>query len=144
MPEDAIETEAALRRLALLAGSNLAAEWQAQFGTPVPAAVPDSLRRLAIAHALQSGAREPLPKSVKASARVQRRSRRPTGSDLRPGTALVRDWGGRTYRVDVLEDGRLRWDGRSWRSLSAIARAITGTPRSGPAFFGLGDRKGRP
>ena len=143
MPEDAIEIEAALCRLASLSGPDLAAEWQARFGTPVPAALPDSLRRMAIAHALQSGAREALPKSVKASAGARRRSRRPTGSDLRPGTALVRDWGGWTYRVDVLEDGRLHWDGRSWRSLSAIARAITGTPRSGPAFFGLGDGKGR-
>ena len=144
MAEVAIETEAALRRLASLAGPDLAAEWRAGFGTPVPSALPDSLRRLAIAHALQSGAREPMPKGVNASAGAQCRSRRPTGSDLRPGTALVRDWGGRTYRVDVLENGRLQWDGRTWRSLSAIAKAITGTPRSGPAFFGLGDATGRP
>ena len=140
MQEGVTKTEAALRRLASLAGTDLAAAWQERFGTPVPAALPDSLLRLAIAHALQSGAREPLPKGMKASAG---KSRRPTGSDLRPGTALVRDWGGRTYRVDVLEDRRLQWDGQSWRSLSAIARAITGTPRSGPAFFGLGDTTGR-
>ena len=40
----------------------------------------------------------------------------------------------------VAESGYL-WDGRSWGSLSSIARAITGTRRNGPAFFGLRDRE---
>lgn len=136
------ETGAALRRLALLAGADLAHAWQAQFGSQSPAALPDSLRRVAIAHALQAGSTQPLPKETRAGR--TRKRRRATGSDLTPGTALVRDWGGRTWRVDVLEDGRLHWDGRTWRSLSAIAKAITGTPRSGPAFFGLGDARARP
>jgi hypothetical protein len=39
--------------------------------------------------------------------------------------------------VAVGEDGVIRWDEREWRSLSEVARAITGTRWSGPAFFGL-------
>ncbi len=56
---------------------------------------------------------------------------------LRPGTHLVREWNGRTYQVEVLDDG-FRLDGRTYRSLSAIARKITGAHWSGPRFFGLG------
>ena len=54
----------------------------------------------------------------------------------RPGTHLVREWNGRTYQVQVIEDGYLM-DGRTWRSLSAIARHITGARWSGPRFFGV-------
>jgi hypothetical protein len=56
---------------------------------------------------------------------------------IKPGATLLRDWGGRTWRVEVIAGGSFEWDGRRWRSLSAIAREITGTSRNGPAFFGL-------
>ncbi len=55
---------------------------------------------------------------------------------LSPGTRLMREWSGRTYRVDVLEAGFL-CDGKHYGSLSQIARAITGASWSGPRFFGL-------
>ena len=54
-----------------------------------------------------------------------------------PGTRLVRAWGGKPYVVTIGADGAIHWDGRTWTSLSAVARAITGTRWSGPAFFGL-------
>jgi hypothetical protein len=50
---------------------------------------------------------------------------------------LVREWHGTVHVVTVDEDGSIHWNGRSWRSLSEIARTITGTRWSGPAFFGL-------
>ncbi len=56
--------------------------------------------------------------------------------ELKPGTRLVREWQGRTYEVLVL-DGGFSWQGMSYRSLSALARKITGTAWSGPLFFGL-------
>jgi hypothetical protein len=56
--------------------------------------------------------------------------------ELKPGTRLVREWQGRTYEVLVLDDG-LSWQGTSYRSLSALAKKITGTAWSGPLFFGL-------
>lgn len=55
---------------------------------------------------------------------------------LKPGTRLVRDWNGRTHVVDVAEAGFV-FDGKTYRSLSAIARRITGARWSGPRFFGL-------
>ena len=55
---------------------------------------------------------------------------------LKPGTRLMREWQGRSYEVLVLDDG-FWWQGTHYRSLSAIARKITGTAWSGPLFFGL-------
>jgi hypothetical protein len=52
------------------------------------------------------------------------------------GTQLIREWRGKTYTVVVQESG-FQFDGRSYRSLSQIARHITGTQWSGPLFFGL-------
>lgn len=60
----------------------------------------------------------------------------PAFSVLRPGVKLIRVWKGITHHVLVTEDGFL-WQDRSWRSLSVIAREISGTPWSGPVFFGL-------
>src|SRR5204862_1483172 len=60
----------------------------------------------------------------------------PPRPELKPGTRLMREWHGRTYDVLVLDDG-FSWQGTRYRSLSSIARKITGTPWSGPLFFGL-------
>jgi hypothetical protein len=48
----------------------------------------------------------------------------------------MRDWRGKTHVVDVTQDGYF-WQGKSYRSLSVIAREITGARWSGPRFFGL-------
>lgn len=53
------------------------------------------------------------------------------------GKRLFREWNGREYVVDVTREGYV-WKGRTWRSLSAIAREITGARWSGPRFFGVG------
>ena len=60
----------------------------------------------------------------------------PLRPELKPGTRLVREWQSRTYDVLVLDDG-FSWQNTRYRSLSAIARKITGTAWSGPLFFGL-------
>jgi hypothetical protein len=62
--------------------------------------------------------------------------RRRACAELKSGTRLVREWRGRTYEVLVLDDG-FSWQGTQYRSLSALARTITGTAWSGPLFFGL-------
>ncbi|PSL14821.1 DUF2924 domain-containing protein [Shimia abyssi] len=54
----------------------------------------------------------------------------------KPGSHLVREWNGRTYQVEVVDCGYIM-DGKTWRSLSAIARHITGARWSGPRFFGV-------
>ncbi len=53
-----------------------------------------------------------------------------------PGTHLVREWNDRIYRVEVTDEG-YALDGTTYRSLSAVAKRITGTSWSGPRFFGL-------
>lgn len=53
-----------------------------------------------------------------------------------PGARLVRDWNGKTHTVDVVEDGFI-FEAKLYRSLSSIARKITGAHWSGPRFFGL-------
>ena len=58
---------------------------------------------------------------------------------LRPGARLIREWHGTTHTVLVVEGG-FEWQGKTWRSLSAIARAITGVRWSGPRFFGLNQK----
>ena len=57
------------------------------------------------------------------------------------GTQLIREWRGVEHKVTVLADG-FEWEGRRYKSLSAVARAITGTRWNGPMFFGLRGGKG--
>ena len=59
------------------------------------------------------------------------------------GTRLIREWQGVEYIVTVTADG-FEWRGRPYKSLSAIARAITGTRWNGWVFFGLRNQRGRP
>ena len=72
------------------------------------------------------------------------RSRRRARADLTPiaGTRVLREWQGVEHVVTVTGDG-FEWQGRPYRSLSAIARAITGTRWNGWVFFGLKNHRGR-
>jgi hypothetical protein len=60
----------------------------------------------------------------------------------KPGTQLIRSWKGKTHTVTIEEAG-YQYEGRRYRSLSEIARHITGTQWSGPLFFGLKSRKAK-
>jgi hypothetical protein len=60
-------------------------------------------------------------------------------TELRPGTLLTREWDGQLQRVMVLADG-FTWNGKTYRSLSGVALAITGSRWNGPRFFGLRDQ----
>ena len=59
-----------------------------------------------------------------------------TVPEVRPGTVLLREWHGVTHQVTVMEQGVL-YGGKLHRSLSEVARIITGSRWSGPTFFGL-------
>ncbi len=67
-------------------------------------------------------------------ARMERRQRK-NGMPV-AGTRLVREWQGRRYEVTVVQGG-FEFEGRRYRSLTAVTKAITGTHWNGPAFFGL-------
>ena len=70
-------------------------------------------------------------------ARAAGRKGTPAAADrITQGTALIREWDGERHEVTVLADG-FEYRGRRFRSLSAIARSITGTRWNGPRFFGL-------
>jgi hypothetical protein len=63
-------------------------------------------------------------------------SQNPPRALPRPGARLIRDWNGRRYVVDVVEDGYVM-DGKHYKSLTALSFRITGVKWSGPRFFGL-------
>jgi Protein of unknown function (DUF2924) len=65
------------------------------------------------------------------------KSKSPLKAVAIPGATLVREFDGKEYRVEVLADGRYEYNRQIYGSLSAIAKTITGTQWSGPAFFGL-------
>ncbi|WP_082638758.1 DUF2924 domain-containing protein [Lysobacter antibioticus] len=70
-------------------------------------------------------------------------TRRASAQAPTPGVVLTREHDGRLHRVTVLQDGGFDYDGRRYDSLSKIAREITGTRWSGPAFFGLRPQSSR-
>ena len=113
----------------------LRARWCRLLSTPAPK-VGTGMLRLALAWELQArrsgGLRRSTVQALDQLARGQTRTQ-----VAQPGMRLVRAWAGRVHVVEVGEDQVIRWDGREWRSLSEVARAITGTRWSGPAFFGL-------
>ena len=117
--------------------------WRSLYGTKPPQKIHRSLLMAAIAHRIQEKALGPLKCSVRRhlmQAANNPATPRPSPHypSLRPraGTVLVRDWGGVTHQAKVLEDGIL-FRSKRYKSLSAIARVITGTRWSGPLFFGL-------
>jgi hypothetical protein len=62
------------------------------------------------------------------------------GQAVKPGTRLIRQWKDHVHVVNV-EEGKYEYRGARYRSLSEIARLITGTKWSGPLFFGLKDKR---
>ena len=75
-----------------------------------------------------------------AGRKTTKKKRRRNAAELIAGTLLVREWRGRNYEVKVLADG-FEYDGRKYRSLSGIAKDITGTSWNGLTFFGLSTPK---
>jgi hypothetical protein len=73
---------------------------------------------------------------VAEDARTRKRSKVVTTRKVGPNTILIREWGGTRHQVTVLENGAM-FRGKRYRSLSQVARVITGSQWSGPLFFGL-------
>lgn len=95
-----------------------------------------------IAWAIQSlqGGQDPLKWRVRLISDLERAFGSNNTHSVSPGSRLIREWQGVTHEVLIMDTG-YAWQGKSYRSLTAIASEITGTHWSGPAFFGL-KRKG--
>jgi hypothetical protein len=131
------------REIASLQGMTieaLRAAWCERFGSPPYVRSGDFLRRcLAERIQLQAfGGDLELDRQLRTMVGAYRRSGAVTapGPKLKTGAILIREYERQVHRVEVLAKGYL-WQGRTHRSLSAIAREITGVRWNGPAFFGL-------
>lgn len=128
-----------LDALAALDRVELASQWAVVFGCPAPRNCQVTLLRSALAWHFQMSN---LGKSESVdNHRVLKKLRRLNTDSIvpdshAPGTRLLREWQGQTHRVTVLAKG-FAYGGKTYRSLTAITRQITGTAWSGPQFFGL-------
>lgn len=133
--------DADLAALATMSPAQLRSRWAGVSNRPLPRLSPAMLR-LALAYELQARVLGGLSRAAQqrldqaAAAKTRTRS-------AAPGMRLVREWQGRVHLVTIGESGEVEWNGQTWRSLSEVARAITGTRWSGPAFFGLKQRRGK-
>lgn len=117
----------------------LRAQWKSFSDKPVPR-VRRTLLRLALAWELQAAVHGGL--SRRAEQRLAYLAGKNSAPDApRPGMRLAREWNGALHTVTIDEDGLIHWQDKTWRSLSEVARAITGTRWSGPVFFGLKQRR---
>jgi hypothetical protein len=132
-----------LARLPELALSELRQQWRALYKSEASPHLSRELLLRAVAYRLQEAALGGLRPERQRQLRHIAQQFNETGAirrrarlELKSGTRLVREWQGRTYEVLVLDDG-FSWQSTHYCSLSAVARKITGTPWSGPLFFGL-------
>src|SRR5215831_17363795 len=144
--------EAEIARLRGLETNALRARWRTVFGHDAPIHLARHLLFAMLAYRLQAEAMGDLdaetvrflkqvdvaPSKQAAAPLMQAFEQRTR--DLSPGTLLTREWSGQRHRVMVLDAGFV-WEGRTYRSLSEIAKVITGTKWNGPRFFGLRDKK---
>lgn len=122
-----------LEELKLLSRAQLARRWKDCFGVPAPYLSRSEILRQAIAWHLQTKALGGL--TLQEKRQIQLGASKTT-TQTSSGSRLIRVWQGKTHQVTVLDGGYL-YEDKTWKSLSAIARQITGTSWSGPVFFGL-------
>lgn len=121
--------------LTTLSSADLRETWTRLTPSPVPRISP-SLLRMALAYEIQARAFGGLSRATTRKLDQLAVAKTKT-SAVSPGMRLVREWGGKAHVVTIGEDKVIRWNEREWQSLSEVAREITGTRWSGPAFFGL-------
>ena len=128
-----------LTDLMTLDRGTLVSQWEQAFGCPAPRHAQAAFLRNALAWHRQVAAQA---KTVRGGVeRLIRGLRRKAAAvspsaSMAPGTRLLRQWQGVTHHVTVLTQG-FEYNGMTYKSLTAIARVITGTAWSGPLFFGL-------
>jgi hypothetical protein len=141
--QDATACREALSRLPELDLRALRQQWRALYKAEASPHLTRELLVRAVAYRMQEvalgGLRPGRQRQLRQIAQQFKQTgagRTPPRRELKPGTRLMREWQSQTYDVLVLDDG-FSWQNTRYRSLSAIARKITGTAWSGPLFFGL-------
>ena len=132
-----------LQEIATLDRGACTLRWQDAFGSPPPKYASVRFMQRVLARDLQIRVVGDYPAQIRrelraASDAVRRGETAPQSAA--PGSYLVREWNGRTYRVEVTTGGYV-FDGQTYGSLSTIAKRITGAHWSGPRFFGLRPRR---
>jgi hypothetical protein len=147
MKPSLIDIAAELVRLEALTNFELRAEWRWLHHMQPPKSLSRDLLLRGITYKIQERALGGLSKSVLRKltgagpdATSDDHHRATPRTTVKPGTRLVREWNGQTHTVLVHADG-VEWRDKRYRSLSVVAREITGAHWSGPRFFGLTSRK---
>ena len=128
-----------LAELEIMAKEDLRRRWAKLTGRPVPQ-ISARLLRLALTYEIQARALGGLSRKTRQRF-DQVAAAKTVTSDVRPSMRLAREFGGKVHVVTIGDAGEIVWNEREWHSLSEVARAITGTRWSGPAFFGLKQKK---
>lgn len=125
-----------LARLVTMSPAELRKTWVIQFRSEPPRLSPDLMRH-ALGYRMQEKMFGKLPARIARQLRPSSKANRFASTDRIPvGSQLIRSWNGRTLSVEVMKKGFL-FEARTYSSLSAIAREVTGTHCSGPRFFGV-------
>lgn len=139
----------AITELGTIPRVELIKRWAARFRTAPPSRASREFLERSLSYRLQEESLGGLtPKAKKQLEKLAREFKRNPGFaaesilSIKAGTRLIREWKGVIHEIEVLETGYL-WRGESHASLSKIAREITGTRWSGPAFFGLNNPRGK-
>jgi hypothetical protein len=117
----------------------LVRKWQELYGKSPPSGISQQLLLRAISYKLQEqtvGGLKPATRRFLVRFSGNGKSQSLPTHNLKTGTRLLREWHGITHEVMVLENG-VQYHGECYRSLSEVARSITGTRWSGPRFFRL-------
>lgn len=133
-----IETVKELSRIELID------QWKVTYGRPPPKGISRRLLEYSVAYAIQvqefgglsPSLRRELGKNTVNVAKGDGKQKPKSRERLSQGARFVREWHGQTHVVEVV-DGGFQYGGAKFKSLSHIAREITGTRWSGPRFFGL-------
>jgi hypothetical protein len=131
----AADLNARLAALSSMSSEQLKDEWQRVTKTPCPC-LSRKLLSLALAWEIQAKEFGGLSRSTQQKL-AQLANGKSRTTSISPGMQLAREWQGKVHVVTIGDDNVVRWNDRDYRSLSEVARAITGTRWSGPAFFGL-------
>jgi hypothetical protein len=133
---EAAAIAAEIARIRSLAPDALRRRWRAVFGRKPPAGLGRDVLGRMIAMRIQEQAFGGLDRESLTFLEGLARRGVPPRRHLKPGTVLLREYHGQRHTVMVGREG-FDWQGTTYPSLSAIARAITGTAWNGPRFFGL-------